>query len=538
MPPTPYPPHAPADASTVDTPPDGVRHAEPDTSSRAIPRKTIALGTAGSVLLAVGAVGAAGVLTHDPVLAGSPFSWVRYGHGRYLATMVVYLGFFLELWAWVRLGRAVLTRRVGSRGVLIATAAWIAPLLPAPPLFTRDVYSYLAQGALALLGFNPYEDGPSALPDSAVADNVHYFWQDTPAPYGPLFMFIAKNVYWITGDRLIAGVIVMRLVLLVGLLLLCWALPGLVRHLGGRLPVALWLTVASPMTVVHLVGGPHNDLLLVGLMAAGTLLVLDRRHVLGIVLVTLAVGVKVSAAGVLPFLVWIWAARLPGSPLARFLKALGASMAIFGTLFTAITLVAGVDLGWIPALSAPSMIVNWMSLPTGIGELIAGILNIFTDVNRMVPITIMRVLGGVALAWIAVRQWWLARAGTNDAIRRAAIVLFSLAILSPAMLPWYLTWSLVLAAALPWRRTGLVAAVAATVWLVLLAYPTGEAAMYDGLYLVGVAAVSVLAAVSLVRPDPLRLSGKVSGDPRPMITRSVDRGHDNAISVDNPGDHA
>ncbi len=507
MRPTQQPHQTPADESIVDTPSVEVEHGVPATGQEwPLPRKTIALGTAGSVMLAVGAVGAAGVLVHDPVLAGSPFSWIRYGHGRDLATIVVYLGFFLVLWAWVRLGRGVLAERVGSRGVLIATAAWIAPLLLAPPLFTRDVYSYLSQGALAVAGLNPYDYGPEALPDSAAADNVHYFWQDTPAPYGPLFMLLAKGVYWATGDGLITGVIVMRLLLLTGLGMLCWALPGLVRHLGGRLPVALWLAAASPMTVVHLVGGPHNDILLVGLTACGVLFVLDRRHALGIVLLTLAVAIKVSAAVVLPFLVWIWASRLPGTPLARFAKALSASLAIFVSRFTAITLVAGLDLGWIPALSAPSMIVNWLSAPTGIGQLIGVLLNIFVDVDRMVPITIMRVLGGLLLGAIAVRQWWLARDGGTDAVRRAAIVLFFLAVLSPAMLPWYLTWSLVLAAAMPWRRPALVAFVAATVWLVLVAYPSGEAAMYDPLYLLGVAAVSALAAFSLVRPDPLRLS--------------------------------
>jgi alpha-1,6-mannosyltransferase len=472
---------------------------------QALPREPIVLGTIGSVLLAVGAVGAAGVLVHDPVLAGSPFSWVRYGHGRDLATIVVYAGFFLELWAWVRLGREVLAGRVGSRGVLVATAAWIAPLLLAPPLFTRDVFSYLAQGALAAAGYNPYDVGPEVLPDDA-AVNVHYFWQGTPAPYGPLFMMIAKYVYRFTGDDLISGVVVMRLLLLTGLGMLCWALPGLVRHLGGRLPVALWLAVASPMTVVHLVGGPHNDLLLVGLMAAGTLLALDRRHVLGVVLVTLAVSIKVSAAGVLPFLVWIWAARLPGTPAARLGKALGASLAVFGVLFTAITLASGLDLGWIPALSAPSMIVNWLSLPTGAGQLVGVIVNLVADVDQMVPITIMRIVGGVLLAAIAMRQWWLARDGGPEAVRRAAIVLFFLAILSPATLPWYLTWSLVLAAAMPWRRRALVACVAGTAWLVLVAYPTGEGAMYDVPYLIGVAAVSALAAMSLLRPDPLGLS--------------------------------
>jgi alpha-1,6-mannosyltransferase len=498
----------PAEESTVDGPSADVGHGGPPTAAapQKMPRKTIVLGTIGAVLLAVGGVGAGGVLVHDPILSGGPLSWVRYGHGRDLATIMVYLGFLLVLWAWVRLGRGVLAGLVGARGVLAATAAWTGPLLLAPPLFTRDVYSYLSQGALALAGLNPYEHGPEALPDSAAADNVHFFWQDTPAPYGPLFMLMAKGVYQVTGDSLIAGIIVMRLVMALGLVMLCWALPGLVRHLGGRLPVALWLAAASPMTVVHLIGGPHNDILLIGLIACGVLFTLERRHALGVALVTLAVAIKFSAAIVLPFLVWIWAARLPGSPRVRFARALAASLGVFLGLFAAITLLAGLGLGWIPALTAPAMIVNWLSAPTGIGQLIGAVLNVFVDVNVMVPITVMRIIGGLVLAVIAVRQWWSAREGGTDAVRRAAIVLFFLAVLSPAMLPWYLTWSLVLAAAMPWRRPALVASVAATVWLVLVAYPDGEAAMYDPIYLLGLAGVSALAAYSLVHPDPLRLS--------------------------------
>lgn len=516
-------PVTPADESTVDTASAGLGHGESpvvaalEAAPQKMPRRTIALGAAGALLLAVGAVGAGGVLVHDPVLSGGPLSWIRYGHGRDLATMVVYAGFLLMLWAWVRLGRGVLAGLVGARGVLAATAAWTAPLLLAPPLFTRDVYSYLSQGALALAGLNPYEHGPEALPDSAAATNVHFFWQGTPAPYGPLFMLLAKGVYWITGGGIIGGVIIMRLLMAVGLVMLCWALPGLVRHLGGRLPVALWLAAASPMTVVHLIGGPHNDILLIGLIACGVLFTLERRHVLGVVLLTLAVAIKFSAAIVLPFLVWIWAARLPGSPLTRFTRALAASLAVFVGVFTAITLLAGHGLGWIPALTAPAMIVNWLSAPTGIGQLIGAALNVFVEVNVMVPITVMRILGGLVLTVIAGRQWWLARRGGTDAVRRAAIVLFFLAVLSPAMLPWYLTWSLVLAAAMPWRRPALVASVAATVWLVLVAYPDGEAAMYDPIFLLGVAAVSALAAYSLVYPDPLRLS------PRPPRAASPGR---------------
>ena len=66
-------------------------------------------------------------------------------------------------------------------------------MLLGPPLFTRDVFSYLAQGALPLAGLDPYAVGPEALP-GIFTQNVHYFWQDTPAPYGPLFILLAKTV--------------------------------------------------------------------------------------------------------------------------------------------------------------------------------------------------------------------------------------------------------------------------------------------------------------------------------------------------------
>src|SRR5699024_9147291 len=132
-------------------------------------------------------------------------------------------------------------------------------------------------------------------------------WQTTPAPYGPLFLLIAKNIVGVTGNNMIAGVLVTRIVLLIGLAGMLWALPRLVRHLGGSLPVTLWLAIASPMTVLHLVGGPHNDLLMLAFLTIGVLAALERKHVLAVVLVTIGMLIKPTAALALPFLVWVWA---------------------------------------------------------------------------------------------------------------------------------------------------------------------------------------------------------------------------------------
>lgn len=481
---------------------------------------TVLLGLAGSVLLATMAVGAGGILITDPLITGGPLSWIRYGHGHDLATMALYVGVGMIVWAWVRLGRDVLSGTATVRQVQVASAVWTAPVLLSPPLFTRDVYSYLAQGALALRGLNPYQVGPSTLPPGAIADNVHYVWQNTPAPYGPLFILIAKTMNRLTGEDLILGVIGMRLVLLSGWVLLIFALPRLADQLGGNRTVTLWLVIANPITVVHLVGGPHNDLLMIGLLAAGTLLVLVRRHVAGIALVTVAMAVKASAGIALPFLVWIWAARLPGSRGAQLLRAGAGSVALFGTMFTGITLVSGVGLGWIPALDAPSLIVNWMSLPTAAGQLTHALAAPFDDMSDRPFIMICRLLGsGIFLALFA-WQWWLARDGGPQAVRRAALTLLWSALLAPATLPWYLTWALVLGAPLPWPRRSLAWAVAWATWLVLCNYPTGEDALASWPYQLGMVAVSLVAATALLRRDPLGLRGRTHLiDPAPVGAR-------------------
>ena len=477
--------------------------AEPDPRPDAAPPpvRTIALGTVGSVAMMLSSFGAAALPAH--FMGTGPLTWLHYGHGRALATAAMYLGFVMLVWAWMRLGRYVLDGRVGSRPVLVATACWTVPMLVVPAVFTRDVYSYLAQGVVALKGFNPYTVGPDVLGSGDLLDSVHPFWAGTPAPYGPLFILLAKGIAWVAGGSIFAGVLLTRLVSLLGLGLLLWALPGLCRHLGGRLPVALWLVVAGPMMVVHLIGGPHNDLLMIGFLAAGTLLVLDGRHVAGIALVTLGVAVKATAVIALPFLVWVWAGHLTSSRARNVVRAIGCALATFVAVFGAMTLLAGVDLGWIGMLNSSSRIVNWLSLPTAAGELVHWLVVRFVDVGKDPFTTVTRALGMLALLAVLVRQWWLARDGGPDAVRRAAIALFAVAILSPTTLPWYLTWGLVLAAGLPWQRRHLAVVVGIAAFLVVTYTPDGETALYQWPFMWVAFALSTLAGVSLLRPDPL-----------------------------------
>lgn len=131
------------------------------------------------------------------------------------------LGVFLMVFGWVRLGRRIFPRaapapstRTLSRWVLV----WAAPLLVAVPVYSRDVYAYLAQGAVFGAGFDPYADGPAHLPGPLV-DSMAQVWATTTAPYGPFFMGMLRVVTEITGDHAIIGVLAIRLVLCSGLVL-------------------------------------------------------------------------------------------------------------------------------------------------------------------------------------------------------------------------------------------------------------------------------------------------------------------------------
>jgi alpha-1,6-mannosyltransferase len=483
-----------------------------------VPLRTIATGMLGTVLIAGGGIGAASGTDPNPVLDTTAFSWLGYGHGKQMAMAVVYVGIALLVWSWVRLGRDAKAGAVDRRGMLFAVAAWVLPLLVAPPLFSHDLFTYLAQGDLALHGINPYASGVSVLGDHLSA-NVDPTWQNTPTPYGPLFILIAKSVVLITGQSIIVGVITMRVTLCVGMVLLCWALPRLAERLGGSPTLALWLVAANPLVLTYLVGGGHNDLLMIGLLAAGTVLVLDARYRRGLLLVTLAFAIKATAGVLLPFLVWIWVSRMDGSLGRRLARASALSLAVVVPAFAACTVVAGVDLGWIPALSTSNLVVEWLSMPTAVGQLSFLIGGLFGTADLQSILQVTRMIGWLVLLVLVARQWWLARdREPSEVMRRAALAMLAVALFSPATLPWYFSWPLVAAAGLVWSRRAMVATVFGSVWIVLMTYPDGSFGLYDAAYLATAALAAGLAALSLVRPDPLRLASWWSPERRDSST--------------------
>ncbi|MEP9391289.1 polyprenol phosphomannose-dependent alpha 1,6 mannosyltransferase MptB [Gordonia sp. VNQ95] len=475
-------------------------------------RADIWRGLVGSILVCLGGFAVADIPRNHPGLAGLGLDAVTYGHGKTLVGTIFWLGVALMIFSWVRIGRRVGPRvapadRPSATTIRWAVIGWAAPLLVSVPLFSRDVYAYLGQASVFGAGFDPYADGPAHHPGPLV-DSMAQVWASTTAPYGPMFMAIARGVVEITGEHVYLGVIATRVVLLPGLALSLWAVGRLADHFGAGAQAGLWLALLNPMVLIHLVGGPHVELLMMGLLAAGVALVVDGRHVAGLTVLGLAVSVKITAGVAIPFMLWIWLAHIRSQ---RTLTArdvtstLAAVVAVPVAVFAAWTAALGLGLGWLTGLGWADRIINWFTLPTAAAHLVTLVAAPFTSLSLWPVLTVTRAIGAVCLAPILVALWWRGRRDERSAMTALAWAMLAVLVLEPSTLPWYYTWVLVIAAAftLPEWTRALVVAVSA--FMLIVFQPDDSIVFYKLPEVVLAVALSALAAISLIRPDPLRL---------------------------------
>jgi alpha-1,6-mannosyltransferase len=460
------------------------------------------LGFLGSVLITIGGFGSGSIRQHDPLLESVHMSWLRFGHGLVLSSILLWTGVGLMLIAWLGLGRRVLAGAATEFMMRATTGFWLVPLLLSAPIFSRDAYSYLAQGALLRDGLDPYAVGPVGNPNSLL-DDVSPIWTITTAPYGPAFIMVAKFVTTIAGNNIVGGTILMRLCMLPGLALLIWAAPRMARHFGTDGSTALWICVLNPLVLIHLTGGVHNEMLMVGLMAAGIALSLDGRHISGVALITVAMAVKATAGLSLPFLVWVWMRHLRDRrgyrPAQAFLAATAMSLLIFGAVFGILSALAGVGLGWLTALAGSVKIINWLSVPTAAASLIHALASGFFAVDFYTTLRVTRVIGIVIIVLVLPLVWWRSRRDDRAALAGLGWSMLIVVLFVPAALPWYYSWPLAVAAPLAQSRRAMAAIAASSTWIMVIFKPDGSHGMYSWLQLSLATGAALVAWYTLYR---------------------------------------
>ena len=349
-------------------------------------RRTRLFGATGTVLMGIGALGAGA----RPVVQDPTFGVRLLNLPSRIQTVSLTMtttGAVMMALAWLMLGRFALGSRRMSRSQLDRTLLlWMLPLLIAPPMYSKDVYSYLAQSQIARIGLNPYKVGPApglGL-DHVFTLSVPSLWRETPAPYGPLFLWIGRGISALTGENIVAAVLCHRVVVLIGVGLIVWATPRLARRCGVAEVSALWLGAANPLLLMHLVAGIHNEALMLGLMLTGTefalrgidLAISSPRWprgraqwtsaamlLAGVVLITMSSQVKLPGLLALGFvamaLAWRW-----GGTVKAFLLASSLTMSLSLAVMAFIGWISGLGFGWLFTLGTANVVRSWMSPPT------------------------------------------------------------------------------------------------------------------------------------------------------------------------------
>ena len=473
-------------------------------------------GLVGAAVVAAGAYGAGALPGRDPGLGlrgpGTPGAGFWWGLAAWVVGLAILSG------AWWRLGSRL--GGVSSRWLITTGALWALPLLLAPPLASRDVYSYACQGEIWHSGLDPYAVGAAdggCLWSGAVPD----LWQHTPAPYGPVGIAlsgvaaaVARAVGGPADHQLLVAVTLLRIVALIGGVLIAAYAGRLAGAVGVRPVAARWLALLSPIVAVHLVSGAHNDALTAGLIVAALAVAVPAGSNSGAsvsagrgvpwgsavgagAFLGLAVGVKVTAIIALPFVVLLVAGWRLRRETPAWVTVSLAGVTVTGTaavVFAAATLATGLDLGWIGALSDTGSLVQWTSLPTGIGMAAGyllraagapGAVDAAVDVARICGIAALALIG-LGLCWRALRSTLALRPDNATPtpvteptkVRREVVAaggwaLVAAAVLLPVFYPWYALVPLaVLACATPPGRTRTLLATAA-IAITVLTLPNG-----------------------------------------------------------------
>ena len=312
------------------------------------------------------------------------------------------------------------------------------------PLFSRDVFSYAAQGEMMSHHINPYHYGPGTIGSGPYVTGVDATVVEHPRPLRPVLLD-AGRVGGLPERPQCAGhrLLLLRFMSVAGVALIAYCIPKLARAYGRDPGAAFVLALLNPLTLLALIGGAHNDAIMVGLLVAGITAAKYRHPVVGIVLCTLAAAIKVPAAIGIVYIAWDWAGtgvawRTRVRPL---LKGGAISLAVMAVL----SMVSGLGWGWIANLGTPGTVRSWMAPATAVGLVISGRSTcVHIGVGLGGVLTITRLLG--LMAATAIAGYCLLHKEALGTLTALGVTALAFVLLGPVVQPWYLTWGIILMA--------------------------------------------------------------------------------------------
>jgi hypothetical protein len=352
-------------------------------------------------------------------------------------------------WAWAFLicaalalaayaaGLALLHRRAARVAAVVAVgiAIQVTPLA-APLLLSSDAWTYWSYGRIAAVhGSNPYVDPPQAYPDDPSFRWVGADWRDTTSVYAPAFTLASEPVALAAGESHDRAAWFFKALAAAAMV----ASAVLAARLGPRPAFAAAFVAWNPVLALHLAGGGHNDAWLAGLVLAALALAQAGRGRFAGVAWALAVLVK-----------WVPLIFLPLRALEA--RRTGRRLVHMGTIATGAVVLAiatwRYGLHWADAfrpLARNADLRTRFALPSRLEQ---------AGVPGAAAVAIFAMAFAGAYAWL-LREAWRGRA-------RLGLAAGLLLLATPYLAPWYLAWTVPLAAveedsAARWLSLGLCA---------------------------------------------------------------------------------
>jgi hypothetical protein len=365
---------------------------------------------------------------------------------RLLGVLLVYAGLVLIIGSWLSIVRLVRAKprlhKIELRHLALTLAAWAVPLLVVAPLFSHDAYSYAAQGQMLSEGISPYSHGAAALGGGPWLAHVDPIWRQSIAPYGPGWERLIEGYVVASGHHLLGVLVLLRITALISLAAIAWGIPAVARSTGHDPAQAFVWAVLNPLVLLTLLGGMHNDALMLAFVVVA-LAVAQRGHpLLGVVSCALGAEVKAPALLAVVFLGW-WASE--DQDPARRVARIAGYVALAALVLAAVSAVGELGWGWIHAAVTPGKVVSWLDPATAVGLGLSHLTSALGLGAHQSTWTAVSRTAGLAVA-AATAIWLLVRSDRRSGPEALGVSLLTLALLGPVVWPWYETWGIALMA--------------------------------------------------------------------------------------------
>lgn len=242
------------------------------------------------------------------------------GMGVLYAILLAVL-FLSYTWALILVARGTAT--LSRTYIIVASVALCLWVLFLTPLYAKDLFNYASYGKmLTFHGASPYLHVPADFPRDPVLGYIS--WKGAISVYGPLFTYLSSLATLIARQGAIANIFAFKMLAFGFFLGSLFVVDSLARRVhpekrGFILAAVAW----NPLVIIHLVGGGHNDTIMLFFVLLALLLYRQEKPVWALFSCTLAVMIKTTAVfALVPMLVLFarqnsrWTLRKYGEALA------------------------------------------------------------------------------------------------------------------------------------------------------------------------------------------------------------------------------